>query len=53
MIYLAIAEYGRAEMEQWWNEHDLLPDQLEQIIPASMTAEAAAGQIMRQSGLAS
>jgi predicted kinase len=47
------AEYGRAEMEQWWRERDLLPGGLEQIITAGMTAEAAADQIMRHAGLAS
>lgn len=46
------AEYGRAELESWWREHDLLPGRFEQIITAGTTAEAAADRIMRHAGLA-
>jgi hypothetical protein len=45
-------EYGRAEMQAWWREHDLLPGQFEKIITAGTTAEAAADQIMRHARLA-
>ena len=37
------AEYGRAELAQWWHENDILPGGFEQIITASVTAEAAVG----------
>jgi hypothetical protein len=46
------ADYGRAELEQWWHEHDLLPGRFEQIITGDTTAEEAADRIMRQAGLA-
>lgn len=45
-------EYGRAEMEQWWHERDLLPGGYEHIITAETTAAAAAAQIMQHAGLA-
>lgn len=44
-------EYGRAELESWWREHDLLAGGFEQIINASTTAETAADQIMLHAGL--
>ena len=47
------AEYGRAEMELWWRERDLLPGGSEEIITAETTADAAAARIMRHAGLAS
>jgi hypothetical protein len=46
------AEYGRAELERWWHENDLLPGGFEQIISADVTAGDAAGLIMRHVGLA-
>lgn len=46
------SDYGRAELEQWWHEHDLLPGEFEQIIPADTTPEAAAAKIFRHAGLA-
>jgi len=46
------AEYGRAELEQWWHQHDLLPGGFEQIITAATEASEAAGRIMQHAGLA-
>jgi hypothetical protein len=45
------AEYGRAELEQWWHGRDLLPGGFEQIITPERTAEAAAGQILSHARL--
>jgi hypothetical protein len=45
-------EFGRAEMQAWYRERDLLPGGVEQVIPASCSLESAVLQIMRESGLA-
>jgi hypothetical protein len=45
-------QYGRAEMSAWYREHDLLPDGIEQIIPADSPLHATAERIMNDTALA-
>jgi hypothetical protein len=47
------AEFGRAEMQRWYRELDLLPGGIEQIIPASNSLDDTVRQVMRDAGLAS
>jgi predicted kinase len=47
------AEFGRAEMQRWYREHDLLPGGIEQIIPASNSLDDTVRQVMCDAGLAS
>jgi predicted kinase len=46
------AEFGRAEMQRWYRELDLLPGRIEQIIPASNSLDDTVRQVMRDAGLA-
>lgn len=46
-------EFGRAEMQSWYRERDLLPSGIEQVIPAANTLDATVRQVMRDVGLAS
>ena len=45
------AEYGQAEMSDWYRERDFLPGGIEQIITAETSLEAAVDRIMRDTGL--
>ena len=45
------AEYGRAEMAQWYRERDLLPGGIETIIPTASALEDTVGRIMTDTGL--
>ncbi len=45
------AEYGEAEMRDWYRELDLLPGGIEHVIPARMTLEDTVGRIMTDAGL--
>jgi chloramphenicol 3-O-phosphotransferase len=46
------AEFGRAEMQSWYRELDLLPGDIEQVIPASNSLDDTVRQVMRDAGLA-
>ena len=46
------AEYGEAEMSQWYREKDLLPGGIEAIIPADSSLENTVQRIMRDTELA-
>jgi chloramphenicol 3-O-phosphotransferase len=46
------AEFGLAEMQRWYREHDLLPGAIEQVIGAASTLDDTVQQIMRDTGLA-
>jgi hypothetical protein len=46
------AEYGRAEMSQWYRDKDLLPGGIEDIIPADSSLEDTVQQIMVKAELA-
>ena len=46
-------EFGRAEMQRWYRQLDLLPGGIEQIIPASNSLEDTVRQVMDDAGLAS
>ena len=46
------AEYGAAEMSQWYRDKDLLAGGSEAIIPADSTLDDTVARIMRESGLA-
>jgi hypothetical protein len=46
------AEFGRAEMSDWYRERDLLPSGIEQVIPAANSLDATVLQVMRDTGLA-
>ena len=45
------AEYGQAEMSDWYRERDFLPGGIEQIITAETSLEAAVDRIVRDTGL--
>jgi hypothetical protein len=45
------AEFGRAEMQSWYCERDLLPGGIEQIIPAASSLDDTVRQVMRDAGL--
>jgi hypothetical protein len=45
------AEYGETELRDWFREGDLLPDGLEQIIPASLSLDETVRLIMADSRL--
>jgi hypothetical protein len=45
-------EYGRAEMSDWYREHDVLPGGIEQVIPASSPLHATVERVMNDTGLA-
>ena len=45
------AEYGESEMRAWYREHDLLPGELEQVIPDSSSLDETVRRIMAESGL--
>ena len=44
-------EFGRAQMESWWRERDFLPGGVEQVLTSSLSADAAAAQIVKDAGL--
>jgi hypothetical protein len=46
------SEYGRAEMSDWYRELDLLPDGIEQVIPANSPLHATVERVMNDTGLA-
>lgn len=46
------AEYGEAELRSWYRPQDLLPGNIETVVPASSTLEETISQIMRDTGLA-
>jgi predicted kinase len=46
------SEYGRAEMSDWYREHDVLPDDIEQIILADSPLHATVERVMNDTGLA-
>jgi hypothetical protein len=46
------SEYGRAEMSDWYREHDVLPGGIEQVIPASSPLHATVERLMNDTGLA-
>jgi adenylate kinase family enzyme len=45
------AAYGADEMRGWYRERDLLPDGIEQVIPAESTLEQTVTRIMTEAGL--
>ena len=45
-------EYGRAELESWWRERDLLPREFEHVITAETPAALATDQIVQFAGIA-
>jgi adenylylsulfate kinase-like enzyme len=45
------AEYGRAEMSDWYHERDFLPGGIEQVIPAEASLDTAVDRIMGDTGL--
>ena len=45
------AEYGFAEMSDWYRPLDLLPGGVEQIIPAEMSLDDTVSKIMADAGL--
>lgn len=45
-------EIGEAQLRDWYRPLDLLPDEVETIIPASSTLHETVDQVMRISGLA-
>jgi predicted kinase len=45
------AEYGRAEMSEWYRDKDLLPGGVEAIIPGDSSLEATVRRILRDTGL--
>lgn len=45
------AEYGRAEMSGWYLEHDLMPGDIEHVVPASSSRDDTAERILRETGL--
>ena len=47
------AEFGRAEMQRWYRELDLLPGGIEQVIPASNSLDDTVRQVVRDASLAS
>jgi gluconate kinase len=46
-------EFGRAEMQSWYRERDLLPGGIEQVVPAGNSLDDTVRQVMRDAGLAS
>ncbi len=46
------AEYGCAEMSQWYRDKDLLPGGIADFIPADSSLENTVQRIMRDTGLA-
>lgn len=47
------AEFGRAEMQSWYRERDLLPGDIEHAVPAANSLDDTVRQVMRDAGLAS
>jgi predicted kinase len=47
------AEFGRTEMSRWYRERDLLPREIEQVIPAANSLETTAQLVMHEAGLTS
>jgi hypothetical protein len=45
------AEYGESQMRGWYRERDLLPGDLEQVIPAASSLDDTVGRMMAESGL--
>jgi predicted kinase len=46
-------EFGRAEMQRWYRQLDLLPSGIEQIVAASNSLDDTVRRVMRDAGLAS
>jgi hypothetical protein len=46
-------EFGRAEMQRWYRQLDLLPSGIEQIVAASNPLDDTVRQVMQDAGLAS
>lgn len=44
-------EYGAAEMSAWYRDNDLLPDGIEQVIPADSSLEQTVERVMTDAGL--
>ena len=47
------AEFGRAEMSRWYRERDLLPGEIEQVIPAVNSLETTVQLVIHEAGLTS
>lgn len=45
------AEFGEAEMREWWRPGDLLEDGVEALIPAASALPATVARLMRETGL--
>jgi predicted kinase len=45
------AEYGRAEMSGWYLKHDLIPGDIEDVVPASSSLDDTVERILRETGL--
>lgn len=45
------ADYGAAEMSAWYRDNDLLPDGIEQVIPAGSSLEHTVERVMTDAGL--
>jgi hypothetical protein len=45
------ADYGAAEMSSWYRDNDLLPDGIEQVIPADSSLEQTVARVMTDAGL--
>jgi hypothetical protein len=45
------AEYGRAQMSDWYRDLDLLPGAAEHVIPAEMSLDETVHRIMTDTGL--
>jgi predicted kinase len=45
------AEYGRAEMSRWYLNHDLIPGDIEDVVPASSSLDDTVERILRETGL--
>jgi hypothetical protein len=45
------AEYGEAEMRDWYRGLDLLPGGIEQVIPADLALEATVTRLMADAAL--
>lgn len=47
------AEFGRAQMQAWYRERDLLPGGIEQLIPAASALHDTVSRVLHDAGLAS
>jgi hypothetical protein len=45
------AVYGEAEMRGWYRERDLLPDGIEQVIPAKSSLDDTVSRVMTDAAL--